>query len=524
MAGRRKAVEDVREIIRRLQMGQRIKEIRRDLKLARNTVRKYMHLATKEGWFQGALPSAAAIEAALERRPRAVTESKALAFEGRIRELRDKGVEAQAIFQFLAKEGFGGSYSSVKRFVRKLEAKAPEAVLRMEVEAGAEAQVDFGAGPLLVNAATGECRKSWVFVMTLGHSRHQYVELVLDQKMATWLGCHQRAFEFWGGVPKRVVLDNLAAAITKACFHDPVVTTAYRHFAEHYGFLIAPCRPRTPQHKGKVESGVHYAKRNALAGQELGWELGPWNEHLRRWCLEVAGVRMHGTTQERPLERFEKVEKGSLLPLPPDRYEVYEPKQAKLHSDCHVVFEKSFYSAPHRFIGQELLVKAFVGRVELYFQHERVATHARAVRRGQRLILHDHYPPEKLAGLLAAPTRLREQAKGIGEATFQLIDQLLRDRPVDRLRACMGIVRLAGKYGESRLEAACARALNYDNLGYGIIKRILHLGLDLTPSQEELFTQGPVPKTAAYARPLSDLAAHFHRSKTWNWSDNSAQN
>jgi len=524
MAGRRKAVEDVREIIRRLQMGQRIKEIRRDLKLARNTVRKYMRLATKEGWFQGTLPSAAEIAAALERRPVAVTVSKALAFEGRIRELRDKGVEAQAIFQFLKAEDFPGSYSSVKRFVRKLEAKAPDAVVRIEVAAGTEAQVDFGAGPMLVNPATGECRKSWVFVMTLSHSRHQYVELVLDQKMATWLGCHQRAFDFWGGVPKRVVLDNLGAAISKACFHDPVVTTAYRHFAEHYGFLIAACRVATPQHKGKVESGVRYAKRNALAGQDFGWELGPWNEHLRRWCLEVAGVRTHGTTQEKPLERFAAVEKRALLALPPDRYEVYEPKGAKLHSDCHVVFEKSFYSAPHRYIGQELLVKAFAGRVELYFQHERVATHSRAKRRGQRLTLNDHYPPAKLAGLLVAPTRTREAARGIGESTFKVVDQLLADRPVDRLRACMGILHLAKKYGSPRLEAACARALNYDNLGYGVIKRILHLGLDLTPSQEELFTQGPMPKTAAYARPLSDLAAHFQRSRTWNWSDNSAQN
>jgi|SRR5665213_1465670 len=522
MAGRRKAVEDVREIIRRLQMGQGIKEIRRDLQLARNTVRKYLRLAKQEGWLEGGLPGPAEIETALKGHPRAVTPSKSEPFEGFILGLRDKGVESQAIFQFLVRDqGFTGSYSSVRRFVRKLEAKTPDAVLRIEVEAGAEAQVDFGMGPLLVNPATGECRKSWVFVMTLSHSRHQYVELVLDQKVATWLGCHQRAFEFWGGIPRRVVLDNLSTAISKACFHDPVVTTSYRYFAEHYGFLIAPCRVATPQHKGKVESGVRYVTRNGLAGQDFGWELAPWNLHLNRWCLEVAGMRMHGTVQERPLERFQEAEKAVLLPLPPDRYEVYEPKQAKLHSDCHVVFEKSFYSAPHRYIGRTLLVKAFAGRVELHFQHERVATHSRAVRRGQRLTLGDHYPPEKLAGLLAAPRRVREEAQSIGQAAFQVVDQLLLERPVDRLRACMGIVRLAKKYGAQRVEGACSRALNYDNLGYGTIKRILKLGLDLTPSQEDLFTQGPMPKTAAFARPLSELAAHFQRSKPWNWPDNS---
>ena len=356
MAGRRKALEDVREIIRRLQMGQRIKEIRRDLKLARNTIRRYVRLAEKEGWLQGALPSQPEIEAALERKPRPVTVSKAEAFGGLIRGLRKEGVEGQAIFQILSRDhGFLGSYSSIRRYVRKLEERAPDAVLRIEVDAGAEAQVDFGAGPLLVNRATGECRKSWVFVMTLSHSRHQYAELVLDQKVATWLGCHQRAFDFWGGVPRRVVLDNLKAAIAKACFDDPVVTTAYRLFAEHYGFLIAPCRVATPRHKGKVESGVRYVTRNGLAAQDFGWDLAPWNEHLRRWCLNVAGMRMHGTIQERPLERFLEAEKKALLLPPPDRYEIYEPKRAKLHSDCHVVFEKSFYSAPHRFIGQQML-------------------------------------------------------------------------------------------------------------------------------------------------------------------------
>lgn len=512
MAGRSKKVEDVREIIRRLQMGQPIKQIRRDLKLARNTVRKYVRLAGKEGWFQGILPSLAEIEAALFRKSSPVTVSKAKPFEGLIVELRGKKMESQAIFQMLAHDyAFAGSYSSVQRYVRKLEERTPEAILRIEVEPGAEAQVDFGSGPLLVNTATGECRKTWAFVMTLSHSRHQYVELVFNQSVATWLGCHVRAFEFWGGVPRRVLLDNLKAAIAKACFFDPEVTQAYRLFAEHYGFLIAPCRIATPQHKGKVENGVRYVKRNALAGQDFGFELAPWNEHLKRWCLNQAGQRMHGTIQERPLERFLTVEKPALLALPPDRYEIADVKKAKLHPDCHVVFEKSFYSAPHRFIGQTLLVKAFAGRVELYFQHERVASHPRAGKKGQRFTLPDHYPPEKYAGLLAAPTRAREQAESIGPFTFAVVDRLLKDRPVDRLRSCMAIVSLAKKYGAARLEAACSRTLAYENPSYGSIKRILKLGLDLTPSQEDLFTQGAVPKSAAFARPFSDLAAHFRR-------------
>ena len=154
MAGRSKKVEDVREIIRRLQMGQPIKQIRRDLKLARNTVRKYVRLAGKEGWFQGALPSLAEIEAAMHRKSTAGTVSKAVPFEKLILEYRGKKMESQAIFQMLTRDhAFAGSYSSIQRYVRKLEDRTPEAILRIEVEPGAEAQVDFGSGPLLVNPA-----------------------------------------------------------------------------------------------------------------------------------------------------------------------------------------------------------------------------------------------------------------------------------------------------------------------------------------------------------------------------------
>src|SRR6266545_689209 len=130
----------------------------------------------------------------------------------------------------------------------------------------------------------------------------QRAELVFDQSVATWLRLHRVAFEFFGGVPRRVVLDNLRAAIVHAALYDPEVQRSYRECAEHYGFLIAPCRPRTPEHKGKVEQGgVHYVKRNALAGRAFR-DLHDGNRHLLRWCVETAGHRVHGTTKRIPLD------------------------------------------------------------------------------------------------------------------------------------------------------------------------------------------------------------------------------
>jgi len=140
--------------------------------------------------------------------------------------------------------------------------------------------------------------------MTLAYSRHQDVEFVFDQTLPTWITLHRNAFAFFGDVPQRIVMDHLKAGITRACFDDPLVQATYRECAEHYGFLIAPCAPRTPEHNGKVEQGgVHYVKRNFLAGRALTTSLQA-NADVRTWCHTVAGMRNHGTTHDPPLLRF----------------------------------------------------------------------------------------------------------------------------------------------------------------------------------------------------------------------------
>jgi len=511
-------MDDVREIIRRLQIGQSIKEIHRELGSHRKTVRRYRRLAEREDWLQGPLPELAAIEAALAKRvSRRVPDiSKAEPHRAAIQELLLRGVEAKAIHQKLVRDsGFTGSYNSVQRFVKRLKAVTPTAVMRIEVEPGEECQVDFGSGPRLVDELTGEAKKTWFFVMTLSHSRHQYVEMVLNQTVETWIACHIHAFMFFGGVPKKAVIDNLKAAIVKACFDNPQVQRAYREFAIHYGFLISPCRPYTPQHKGKVENGVHYIKRNALAGQDFK-DLASWNAYLKHWCLEVAGKRVHGTTFEKPMECFTSVEKITLQKLPETRYEIVSYHTPILHPDCYTVFEKSYYSAPHRFIGKTMLLKAAPGRIELYFEHERVATHPRATKKGQRKKCDEHWPPEKLRGILPAPTWLKAQAAEIGIATLEVVERLLAHRPEDRMRWAMAIVAMTKKHGNLRVESSCRRALACDAVNYPSIKEILRRKLYLEPLPLELFTPGPVPKSAAFARPLSNLAAHFERKRSWN--------
>jgi len=504
MAGRRCEVTDIREVLRRLRAGDGDRRIARELGLGRNTVARYRRWARDQDLLTGELPDAAQLAALLrpperEAPPRA--QSTVAPFGAQVLAWHEQGVEGQAIFQLLVEQhGFPGSYSAVKRFLRRLDPPAGRATVRIEVEPGAEAQVDFGAAGLLLDPELDRLRRAWAFVMTLSHSRHQYVELVFDQSVATWCRLHRAGFEWFGGVPRRVVLDNLKAAIVRAALYDPEVQRAYRDLAEHYGFLIAPCRPQTPEHKGKVEQGgVHYVKRNCLAGRAFR-DLHDANGHALRWCLETAGQRVHGTIKQQPLVVFETVERAALLPLPATPWAPVTWKQAKLHPDCHVVFDGAFYSAPHRLIGQRLWVRATLTQVQLFHAHALVATHL-AARPGQRRTLHDHLPPDKVHFLMQTPRWCQEQAAAIGPSCATFIATLLGDRPLDRLRSAQGLLRLAQRYGPTRLEAACARASAVGEYRYQTVKTILAKDLDHQPLLDLAPAPASAPPRPRHARP-----------------------
>lgn len=497
---------DVRELMRRLRAGESHRAIARDLGVARKTVTKYRDVAREEGFLEGPLPPAQELDRCLvERMPESGLprqEFKAGPYREVVEDLRRRGVEVMALFQRLRDDhGFAGSYSGVLRYVRHLEGMNPTGFVRLEVTPGEEAQVDFGSAGEMVDPRTGEIRKAWAFVMTLSWSRHQYSTFVFDQKLGTWLRCHREAFEYFGGVPRKIVMDNLKAAIVKAVFHDPVAQRSYRECAEHYGFLISPCRPYTPRHKGKVESGVRYVKRNFLAGRESG-VITRENSDLLNWVERVAGTRIHGTTKERPLERFLQAEKAALLPLPRSGYDSGIWKKAKLHPDCHVVVDGAYYSASHRLIGRTLWVRTNGRDVHIFHDYERVASHPWGPP-GTRRTLDAHYPPGKAAWLMATPRFCVRRAEEIGEAAHELIERLLGERPLDRLRTAQAVLRLADKYGARRLEQACRRALCFDDVSYGTLKRILEKGLEADPLPE--IASLPLGRSYVFARPGSEI-------------------
>lgn len=507
-------MNEIREIIYRLRRGERVREIARQMCLARNTVRKYRRLAREHDLLNpdSALPDQATLGRLLGPPPQPRHMRSTLEpYSEVVNDLLDAGVEMMAIWQRLRDErGYDGSYSSVRRYVARTRPPSVEAVCRVETSPGEEAQVDFGSAGVVWDGASGRRRRAWVFVMTLSWSRHQYVEFVFDQKIETWLGCHERAFRWFGGVVRRVVLDNLKAGVIRADLHEPVLGEPYRRLAQHYGFLISPNRPRTPRHKGKVESGVHYVKRNFLAGRTFA-DLEALNERGRRWAVEVAGVRQHGTTREAPLWRFNRVERQALAPLPSAPFDLVATYLAKVHRDCHVVVDGRYYSAPWRLVGRK--VEVYVGRrlVEIYHGTDLVTTHPLEPRRGGRQTRTEHYPPEKRAFLENPPERCRERARAIGPSCARAVEHLLSERPHDRLRSVQALLRLAERVGKGRLEAACRRALHYADPSYRRIKTILAAGLEGQPLEANEKTAAP-RATFRYARETSSFFAKEARS------------
>ena len=512
MANRKFEMYEYRQVLMRMRLGETDRALAKTGLMGRRKLGEVRRVAEAAGWLDPTrpLPDDTTLAERLRRRAvRSSSISLVEPFADDVTRWWREGIAATTITAALArKHGFAGSYSSVRRFVQHLEAAHPEATVILEFEPGEAAQVDFGKGPDVVDPRTGELVGTWIFVMTLAWSRHQYAELVTDQKTETWLGCHRRAFEWFGGVPGKVTVDNAKCAITRACYHDPIVQRAYADCAEAYGFLIDACPPRDPKKKGRVEAGVKYVKRSFVPLREFR-SLTDANAQLRAWILAEAGNRIHGTTHERPLTRFNETERHLLKTLPTRAPELAVWAKPKLHSNCHVQFEKCLYSAPFRLVRQELWVRATETTVQIFRDHDLVAVHPRLRRPGSRHTTPEHLPPEAYAYLMRDPQWCLKQSQTIGVACHALIERLFADRVLDNLRAAQGVVRLKDSYGAHRLEAACRRALAFDNPRYRTVKAILNQGLDQIPLDGDEPAVELPDAYAGYGRFMRDTARLF---------------
>jgi transposase len=308
MSARRTDMHRLQELVRLHRLGLTERRAAKELRIGRNTAREYRLALAAAGVLEGSaeeLPELEALKAivmkALPSRPAPQQVSKLDAWQAEVEALLEKRLGPQAIYDRLRLEhaDFQGSIGGLKRLVHRIRRSrgvlATDVAIPVETAAGDVAQVDFGYAGKLWDPITRMPRKAWVFVMVLGYSRHQYSEVVFDQRTTTWLELHQRAFAWLGGVPRVVI--RAAFGVSGL----PELNRSYRELARHYGFRVDPAPPRAPKKKGKVESGVKYVKNNCLRGRH-DQELPAVNAELKRWVLEIAGARVHGTTGRRPLE------------------------------------------------------------------------------------------------------------------------------------------------------------------------------------------------------------------------------
>jgi hypothetical protein len=304
------------------------------------------------------------------------------------------------------------------------------------------------------------------------------------------------AFEFFGGVPRRLVPDNLRTGVDRPDQYDPKINRSYAELASHYDVLIDPARARKPRDKARVERPMPYVRDSLWRGREFASVQQMQHEALR-WCIEVAGQRSCRPLQgAAPAAVFAAVEGPALLALPTRPFVLATWSTAKVGPDIHAKVGKTLYSIPWRYLGQRLDARQTQATVQFFHQGQLVATHVRKPAGKQTDM--GHYPPEKIAFRMRTPTWCRDRAAEIGPACVELVAGLLEVNALFRLRAAQGVLGLAQKrgVGPQRLEAACVKALQVGDPSYRTVKGILAAGTEATPAQ----------------RPTGDggAAAHLH--------------
>jgi transposase len=372
----------------------------------------------------------------------------------------ETGLSAQRIYQDLYSDhGYAGSYYSVRRLIKKLTAALPAPFRRMECEPGAEAQVDFGRGAPIVRP-DGKRKSTWVFRIVLSHSRKGYAEAVHRQTTDDFLRSLENAFARFGGVPRTLVIDNLRAAVTRADWFDPELCPKVRSFAEHYGIAILPTKPYTPRHKGKIERGIGYVKGNALKGRTFT-SLAQENEHLLNWEASVADTRIHGTTRRQVKEVFELAEKPALLPMPADRFDLFQEALRSVHRDGHVNVQGAYYSVPPEFLSQRVWARWDGRTVRLLDQKMRlIALHAQRSP-GTFSTQSIHIVPEKISGVERGTTWLLRRVEYIGPHATQWAQSMLQNRGIEGVRVLLGVLSLTHKHRRDQIEQACQVAQSH---------------------------------------------------------------
>jgi len=479
------------EVLRLHSLGVSQRQIARVCSIGQSTVSEYLkqsgvagvHWPDIAGWDEDQILAKLAPE---------TTTSSASAVQGQLplpefavirEELRSgKHVTLQLLWEeYQSQHPEGYRYSRFCELYQRWRGRQ-DVVMRQDHRPGEKVFVDYAGTTMTIrDPENGQNREAQLFLAVLGASSYTYAELTWTQQETDWIGSHVRAFEFFSGTPEIVVPDNLKSGVTRPCRYEPGINIAYEEMARHYGIAVIPARTYKPRDKAKVEAGVLVAERWILAA-------------LRRQTFFSIGAASAAVSElltrmnDRPFKKregsrrtvFEGVERSALRPLPAGRYEYFEWKKTRVNIDYHVEFDKHWYSVPYDLAGQEVEVRATSTTVEVLRKGRRVASHARSHQEYHKTSLDEHRAKSHRKYLEWTPSRIIDWAAGVGPSTGAVVEKILESNrhPEQGYRSCLGLIRLAGKYSATRLEAASKRALLLNVCSYRSIRSMLASQLD----------------------------------------------
>ena len=381
-------------------------------------------------------------------------------YRGAIELAAEQGLSAQRIYQDLVSgHAFAGSYTAVKRFVRRLRAKIELPFRRWESDPGEEAQIDFGQGAWVMDGETGKRRRPHLLRVILSHSRKGYSEAIWRQTTEEFIRGLENSFRAFGGVPAKLVVDNLRAAVSRVDWFEPELNPKVREFCTHYGTAMLPTRPAMPRHKGKVESGVKYGQNNALKGRQFA-SLAAQNLHLQEWERTVADTRLHGTTRRQVGQQFRDVEKPCLRALPAGLFPVFSEGRRSVHRDGHVELLKAYYSVPPEYLGQQVWVRREARLVRIFDERmQPIALHAR-VDPGRFSTDQTHLHSHKRSSIEKGVAWMLGRSALMGDACGMWTAKMYEVRGVEGIRVLQGFLGLADDHPIGAIERAAQRALD----------------------------------------------------------------
>lgn len=487
MGFREVSVVEIKEVLRAWLDGAGLRTAGERAGVDRKTARRYVQAAQTAGLDRAAGPDAITdelvgmvVDAVRPVRPagHGLAWQALVPFEEQIRawvagEPGSKGLTLVKIEALLARQGCQVPYRTLHRFAtERCGYRVKTTTVRVaDGDPGVECQIDFAQMGYILDPVTGRRRKVHALIFTAVYSRHMFVWLTYTQTLAAVIAGCEMAWAFFGGVFKVLVPDNLKPVVTDADPVNPRLAAGWLDYASHAGFATDPARVRSPKDKPRVERAVQYVRGNFFAGETFA-DLDDAQAKAITWCHGTAGMRIHGTTQARPLDVFDADEAPILLPVPTD-YDVPIFRTAKVHRDYHIEISKALYSVPGDYIGQTVDVRADSALVKIYHRGQLVKTHPRTAA-GGRVTDPVDLPEHKSAYALRDITRLIRVCAGYGPNAGIYAERILDDPlPWTRMRAVYRLISLAKKYGPDPLDTACSRALDVDVISVSKIASML---------------------------------------------------